>query len=395
MTTSYRDGSPVWEIRVVVGFDPAHGHSVQRSFTVHGDEAYALQRRCELVEDYGVGRVGSSDIPGLNVAELLERFIVAPHLWKPATFASHRHVVGGLIADSLGRRPLLTLSAGTVRSAILRWQTCGLSVATVSARWLVLRSAISWAVTEGLLRSNPLAGVRGPPRPRPRLHHTAEEVHRMLTLAETDVARLSATLATEPSSLRWRRLLFSAEQALLLVRVADSGARRGELAVLRYGDLDGRVLTIQRSVSHGVVGTTESNRTRRLTLGTTTAALVESHWSSWLQRGPVPDGEWLFAPTPARDRFVTADALSHKFRRLGVAAGVERPALHRLRHAVATQLVADGRLLQAQARLGHRDPTTTLRHYAHAVALHDEDVADALDELLNGRPRAVAAVAPG
>ena len=148
----------------------------------------------------------------------------------------------------------------------------------------------------------------------------------MLAVAEHDVERLAVAWAAEPSSLRWRRLLFSAEQALLLVRVAaDSGARRGELAVLRYSDLDGRVLTIQRGVSHGVVGTTKSSRTRRLTLGSTTAALVESHWSSWLARGPIPQADWLFAPTPARERFVTADALSHKFRRLGVAAGVERP----------------------------------------------------------------------
>jgi hypothetical protein len=29
---------------------------------------------------------------------------------------------------------------------------------------------------------------------------------------------------------------------------------------------------------------------------------------------------------------------------------------------------------------------TTLRHYSHAVALHDEDIADNLDELLNDRP---------
>ena len=49
-----------------VGFDPAHGHSLQRSFTVHGDEAWAQRRRCELVEDYGIDQVGSSDIPGLN-----------------------------------------------------------------------------------------------------------------------------------------------------------------------------------------------------------------------------------------------------------------------------------------------------------------------------------------
>ena len=105
MTTSYRDEIPartrarrgtgslrerspgVWEIRVVIGFDPAHSHSVQRSFTVHGDEAWAQRRRCELVEDYGIGRVGSSDIPGLNVAELLGRFIAGSHLWKPATLS--------------------------------------------------------------------------------------------------------------------------------------------------------------------------------------------------------------------------------------------------------------------------------------------------------------------
>ena len=81
---------------------------------------------------------------------------------------------------------------------------------------------------------------------------------------------------------------------------ADSGARRGELAVLCYGDVDGRVLTIQRGVSHGVLGSTKSNRSRRLTLGATTAGLIESHWTSWAERGPAPVDDWLFAPTPAR-----------------------------------------------------------------------------------------------
>jgi integrase len=140
----------------------------------------------------------------------------------------------------------------------------------------------------------------------------------MLTVAEADVARLSAAVEADPNSGWWRRLLFSAEQALLRV-AADSGARRGELAALRHGDVDGRVLTIQR----GVIGSTKSNRSRRLTLGATTAGLIESHWTSWVERGPAPVDDWLFAPTPARTTFMTADALSHKFRRLGVAAGVE------------------------------------------------------------------------
>ena len=128
--------------------------------------------------------------------------------------------------------------------------------------------------------------------------------------------------------------------------------------------MTGRVLTIDRGLSRGVIGSTKSTRTRRLTLGSTTVGLIEDHFSSWAERGPTPEADWMFARTPNRHRFVTADALSHKFRRLGTAAGVDKPALHRLRHGVATHLVNQGKVLKAQARLGHRDPATTLRHCA-------------------------------
>jgi hypothetical protein len=42
-----------------------------------------------------------------------------------------------------------------------------------------------------------------------------------------------------------------------------------------------------------------------------------------------------------------------------------------------------GRLLKAQARLGHCELATTLRDYSHAIPLDDCDVADELDRLLN------------
>ena len=50
----------------------------------------------------------------------------------------------------------------------------------------------------------------------------------MLTLAEADVARLSAALAAEPPSLRWRRLLLFSEAVSL-----------SHCAVARRDDLDG------------------------------------------------------------------------------------------------------------------------------------------------------------
>ena len=53
---------------------------------------------------------------------------------------------------------------------------------------------------------------------------------------------------------------------------------------------------------------------------------------------------------------------------------------------VATVLVADGKLLQAQQRLGHAEASTTLRQYCHALPLHDQDVADQLNTLLQHPP---------
>lgn len=139
------------------------------------------------------------------------------------------------------------------------------------------------------------------------------------------------------------------------------------------------MLTIERGLSQGVLGSTKSSRTRRLTLGSTVEP-IESHFSSWAERGRHRSPTGL-RPNPQRETHVTADALSHKFRRLGRAAGVTKPALHRLRHGVATHLVDGGKVLKAQARLGHRDPATTLRHYSHAVPLEDQVVADELDAL--------------
>jgi hypothetical protein len=100
-TGSIRERLPgVWEIRVVVGFDPIHSRSVQRSFTVHGDKEAAEQRRRELVDDFGISRIAfASEASRLTVAELLERFLAAPHLWKPATVASHQHVIRALVED--------------------------------------------------------------------------------------------------------------------------------------------------------------------------------------------------------------------------------------------------------------------------------------------------------
>ena len=54
---------------------------------------------------------------------------------------------------------------------------------------------------------------------------------------------------------------YRAEQVWLLARLAaDTGARRGELAALKIGDLPGRVLHIARAASMEQMGPTNTRR---------------------------------------------------------------------------------------------------------------------------------------
>jgi integrase len=165
---------------------------------------------------------------------------------------------------------------------------------------------------------------------------------------------------------------------------ADSGARRGELVALKFSDLDGRILTIERGVSGEQVGPTKTKRTRRITLGRTTVEFWQASEQIWRARVKGASfGEWIFSPDNDHQRRLTASGMGHWFAELCAEADLVGVSLHRLRHTVATFLVGRGELLRAQQRLGHRDASTTLRNYAHALPLEDGEVADDIDAMLS------------
>jgi integrase len=225
------------------------------------------------------------------------------------------------------------------------------------------------------------------------MHVRVGDVASLIDASEMLVEKAEAALDGSIGSLH---AVHKAEQVQLLVRLAaDSDARRGELAALRFGDLDGRVLTIERGVSGEEVGPTKTRQVRRLTLGRMTVELWRVSEAAWRRRvaGNNEFGEWLFSRDLDHGRRLTTSGLGHWFAELRDEAGLEGVSLHRLRHTVATYLVGRGDLLQAQQRLGHQDASTTLRNYAHAMPLEDQAVADDIDEMLrsSGNLRVAAA----
>jgi integrase len=385
---SLRERRPgVFEIRIAVGVDPVSGRTVQRSFWFHGTAVDAEERRRELAAQFAEYRSIRRAAPFLTVSGLLERWLAAQHDWRPSTWTSARSNAKALSVDAIAGRRVATLRPEVVRVTMARWHASGATVSVISGRFRVLRSALGWAQAESIIDRNPLQDMRGPQRPGTRMHVPEQDV---LAIIHRSQALVEKAEAATDGSVRSLKALHKAEQVRLLVRLAaDSGARREELVAFKFSDLDGRVLTIERGVSGEQVGPAKTKRTRRLTLGRTTVELWRASERTWRGRGECASfGEWVFSPDIHHQRRLTASGMGHWFAELCAEADLAGVSLHRLRHSVATLLVGRGELLRAQQRLGHRDASTTLRNYAHALPLEDGGAADDIDAMLG------ASVAP-
>jgi integrase len=372
----------VWEVRVAVGSDPVTGRVIQRSVTFYGGAAEAERYRAELAAEYANRRGAARAAPMLTVGELLERWLVADHPWRPTTWAGYRSNASYLAADrDLAGMRVVSLTPRQLRTCFARWSAAGATPSVIAARFAALRAAVGWAYDERIVEYHPIRAMRGPGRVEPRRPLPDDEVRRLLLAASTGALAAVAHDDGRPAS---RRRRMAAEQDLLLVRLAaDTGARRGELVALLFDDLDDRTLRIERAMSGRELGPTKSRRPRTLTVGASTARLWRTLERDWTERAGRRLGPWLFARDELHEQRLSSSTLNHRFSRLRDQAGAPKATLHRLRHSVATFLVARGQILQAQARLGHRDAATTLREYSYALPLTDRNVADAIDAHLD------------
>jgi integrase len=179
--------------------------------------------------------------------------------------------------------------------------------------------------------SLPAGSHAGPPVPRTRPHVPVAQVVELLGYAERAASAQVDLLAAGAGDRRAGADVHRAEQVLLLCRLAaDTGARRGELAALQLGDLDGLVLTIERAASEEVIGPTKTRAVRRLTLGPTSTALWQASVQAWKTRsGSDRFGPWLFSADPSHASRLTTGGLGHWFAQLCEAAGMPEVTLHR------------------------------------------------------------------
>jgi integrase len=200
-------------------------------------------------------------------------------------------------------------------------------------------------------------------------------------MTQDDVQRvLDAATALDPMA------------AAVLRLAAVTGARRSELAALRWTDLVGSELVIDSSltvVTQEVEGErrtivrddpTKGGEVRQLALDPETVALLEALRDQREALGPWMFGDSIDPPRP--------DRIGYWWRCAREAAGIDLSwRLHDLRHWSATWAIGAGYDLATVAgRLGHSDASTTLRVYAHAQTNRDSDLAVRLGQALRSGP---------
>jgi integrase len=198
-----------------------------------------------------------------------------------------------------------------------------------------------------------------------------------------------------------RQIVVAAEErdprlAPLLMLAALTGMRRGEVCALRWSDLDlgeGQI-EVARSVVLVPRGlgekTTKTNRTRRVALDEVGLAVLRTHrarveeWARLADEELIPDA-FIFSPYIDGSLPFRPDNVTSFFIRVRDELKLPDVRLHDLRHFTATQLIGAGVDVRTVAgRLGHTDPSMTLRVYSHALEKRDRAAAAVMGSLLAG-----------
>jgi len=231
----------------------------------------------------------------------------------------------------------------------------------------LIRGALGVAVRYEWIDRN-VADIANPPRPRRITPDppTPELLDRLLELAGGDL-RL------------WLRI------------ASTTGARRGEVAGLRWGDIDAGTIRIRRAVSSApgtglVIGPTKTGQERRVAIGAKLSAELDEARAATAGRlammgEELTDDLYVISADPAGRQPWRPDRATNAVRNLRdkhpELAGVR---LKELRHYVATRALAGGADVRTVAgRLGHSQTSTTVDVYAAFVPESDQAIADALD----------------
>lgn len=385
MPGSLRQRGPnTWQVRVSAGRDPATGQYRYVSRTVEGGKRVAQKAAAELALAVERGHVR----PGRGtVAELLEQWMAHLEVQgrAPSTLVRYRSTIRVNIVPALGHVVVVKLTAADLDAFYASLLRSGLKPLSVRKCHAVLSAALRQAVKWGWIDRNPIDRA-SPPSTRSAevVPPTVDEVRMLLALCEGTSDDLGS----------------------LIYVAVTTGCRRGELCGLRWCDIDlvKSTLVVARSISDvpGDVSVkdTKTHQCRRLALDPSTVEVLRCQHVRAAERAelagvPLEAAAYVWSQSLDGSSPYRPDRVTAAFVSLRRRAGLDHVTLRSLRHFAATTLAGSGVGVRTIAgRLGHANPSVTLRTYAHFLDVADREAAAVMGELASSLSSLPTPVAP-
>ncbi len=357
-----------WKLRAWIGVDPATGKRRRKVWVFKATGRKAAERHAaDLLSKFGVDQpLGSK----MTIAALLEEFMKFSEARdrSPKTLHEYRRTIDNFLVPAIGEIRIDQLTPHDLDSlyASLQTKSRSLSPASVRRYHAVIAAALNQAVKWEWLVVSPASKVTLP----------ALKTKQLAVPSPSEVRELISACYAQSELL-----------GVYAVLAAITAARRGELAALRWNDVEGDQITVHSSVySAGEdtgVKSTKSGRERVISAGPQIVELLAS-WRRSCERTAtefhveLEENGFIFSKRPDGHSPLKVDTITSQFRR--AADSLHPPLrhvhLHSLRHFAATELLAAGvNPRDAANRLGHADPSLTLRVYAHASDERQRDAA--------------------
>ena len=379
----------VWRLRVYVGRD-ANGRPVQKCRTVDSRtgrvgggvreaRSELTKMKAEVQKDGGTRRTVAA---GCTVAQLLDRYVTHCEQQdrSPTTVHEYRRMAEVVLKPRFGTMRVAKLDQDDLDDLYADLKSKGLGANSIRHYHSLMSSSLKFGMKRRLVKSNVASLASPPPRVAADVETPSpQQVQAVIVAAE----------AIRPSF------------ASLVVLTALTGARRGEMCALRWSDVDfaTSTLTFRESVYEKVnaVGPrlrtkgTKTKQRRRVSLDPLAMEALRRHRSAVealaAQLGlEVPPDAFIFSESPQGLEPTRPGLVTERYAKLAKAVGTST-RIHDLRHFMATELIADGHdPVTVSKRLGHADPSMTLKMYAHALERRDRDAAAAMGSKLSLAP---------
>jgi integrase len=376
-------GPDRWLVRVQLGKDQ-NGKRVREHKVIRGTRREAQRHLTALLAAKDLGKRPRSH--RLTVGEWVREWL-ADHMQSrgPRTRRDYAQVFRRMFEfwPSLGGLQLTELDSDHVKhllsviaSAKKRRQVKGkpgrvesddlLSPRSIRIYHGALRALLNDAIRAKKIQQNAASLVRVPSLARiPRPFLTTEQAERLMSISKDD--RFHALFAT-----------------LILAAL-----RPGEAFALRWSDLEGKALRVQRSLvwlpgSPPFFAPTKTGRARNVLIWDRLIAILKRHRTQQLEMrlkmgATYVDQDLIFA-TETGGPLQLRNVVARHFKPLLRRADIPGARLYDLRHCHASMLLEQGEHPKVvQERLGHSSITLTLDTYSHVMPGLQERAAERLD----------------